>query len=68
MGKSIRFNPKHAKDHAPSHEELEQQALKHKKPNKINLGELSDKQVHGHFSKMHIWPKTNTKRKGRRKV
>ena len=68
MGKTVRFNPKHAKDHVPTPQELEERNIKSSKPTKVNKGELSSKLRHGHFTKMHVWPVMNTKRKGRQKV
>lgn len=59
MGKTVRFN-------AEKTQEFE--TKKRKKITDSNKNELSSKLRHGHFTKMHVWPVTNTKRKGRHKV
>ena len=71
MGKTLRFNSKHAIDHKQEPAELAKTLPKKKrlKKNFLMPHDPSMKQIHGHFSKgMHIWPTTNTKSKGGRKI
>lgn len=66
MGKTFRFKQK---THEQAEKELESKDWKHdKKKLKNSPRSPSSKQIHGHFSKMHIWPVTDTKQKGGRKI
>ena len=64
MGKTIRFE----ENQRSSNQEVEQRSSKKKKSMQENKGELSSKLRHGHFTQMHVWPVTNTKRKGRHRI
>lgn len=66
MGKTFRYKKN---THAPNPEELADRDWKHQKnKQKQKPRSPSMKQIHGHFTQQHIWPLTNTKRKGRQKI
>lgn len=66
MGKTFKFNAKNVTSHKPNEKELEERDWKHiKSKMKQPVRSPSNKEIAGHFDKMHIWPTTNTKNKNK---